>query len=205
MDRDTVSFRARGQLPGGPGLSDPGLAGEEGELPPARVRCVELALERCEELGAPDEAACRLGCARSADLPDGMDEAEAPPAAGLDEARVLGVVRERAAQVAERARQGGLAHRDPGPERREELLLRHDPVAADDQESEQRQGLRLDRQEHTGPAQGAESQVELELSEPVSRRHDSHASPAETPAGILQCGQGRNGGILGGERTPEPG
>ena len=48
------------------------------------------------------------------------------------------------------------------------------------------------RQRHiAAPGECAERQIQVELTEPVSRRHDRYASPAERPGSILQGGPGR--------------
>ena len=85
---------------------------------------------------------------------------------GLDDPLRLPVVADRAAGSLDPRREGRLRHEPVTPDRVEQLLLRHDPVAVDDQMAEQLEHLRLDVHRPGRPGQREPLVVQLELPEP---------------------------------------
>ena len=169
VDLRTAPVRHRREFLGGAGLADPGLAAEQHDAAVAVQHRVERLQQPLEQLRAPDIGAAGRGGDRigSADLRrlDGSQEAQSARPQRRDVARVPSGVAERAAQVAQRRREGRVAHADARPERLEDLALRHDPVAMTEQHVQQLGRLAGDRHGVRARDELASAGVELEAVE----------------------------------------
>jgi hypothetical protein len=120
-------------------LPDPRFPGDEGDLASAAARLREHFM-KARQLGVPsDEGSRSFGRNRSRGSraqTGGTDEAESTPMDGLDVPRRAGLVGQRSPQVADAARERGLAHDDVAPDHCEELVLRDEPIGMLDEMAE---------------------------------------------------------------------
>src|SRR5262249_60151796 len=111
------------------------FAGDEDELPSAANRRLEQLL-KARQLGfAPHQRLRSAGILRAcrrhpARRPDGADEAEPTPVDRLDVPRRTRRTRQRAAALAEAAREGGLAPDRVAPDGDEQVVLAEEPLGS---------------------------------------------------------------------------
>ena len=99
------------------------------------------------------------------------DEAVAPAVQGLDQALFAPGVAEYLAQRRDLSRQHRLANEGPGPERIQELLLRHHMIPIAHEVEQHVEGPRLEPDLLATPSQRAPGLVKLALSKAVDVRH----------------------------------
>ena len=82
---------------------------------------------------------------------------------GLDEARLMRIVTEGLAELADGALQHRVAHEHVGPDGAEQFLLRHEPAGLPGEELEQRKGLWRQRDTLVFPIQMARDRIQPEF------------------------------------------
>jgi len=98
---------------------------------------------------------------------------------------VPSVVAERASNLLERAREGGVADRDAAPHRAEDLALRDDALALVDQEREQPERRRIEAKGRPVATKLEERLVDLELAEREDRGAGRHRDPILPPGALV--------------------
>ena len=173
VDLRAAPVGLRRDLLGGAGLADPRLAAQEHDPPGTAKHRVDRGEHALEQRRTPDVDAGRRPRERvgATDLGglDGGQEAEPAGAQRGDVAGMAPRVAQGAAQVADGRGEGRVAHADARPERREDLLLGHDPIAVAEQQLQQLARLTGERYHLGAGHELARDRIELEA---VEAEHD---------------------------------